>query len=79
MLATKLSWYVAKFFLELIHFLNVFSTRNNMFVRPLNSIAVINVQFNSNVFPHTSFNWVGIDGTQVLCHLTPSTTFHLMK
>ena len=25
----------------------------------------------SNVFPHSTFNWVGIDGTQVLCHMTP--------
>ena len=50
-----------------------------MFVQPLYSMPVINVQFYSNVFPHTSFNWVGIDGTQVLCHLTPSTAGHLMK
>jgi alpha-mannosidase len=27
--------------------------------------------FLSNVFPHNTFNWVGIDGTQVLCHMTP--------
>ncbi|KAH0833839.1 glycoside hydrolase family 38 protein [Lanmaoa asiatica] len=26
---------------------------------------------NVNVFPHSTFNWVGIDGTQVLCHMTP--------
>lgn len=25
----------------------------------------------SNRFPHTTFNWVGIDGTQVLAHMTP--------
>lgn len=25
----------------------------------------------SNVFPHNTFNWVGIDGTQVMCHMTP--------
>lgn len=25
----------------------------------------------SNVFPHSTFNWVGIDGTQVLSHMTP--------
>lgn len=25
----------------------------------------------SNTFPHSTFNWVGIDGTQVLCHMTP--------
>lgn len=24
-----------------------------------------------NRFPHTTFNWVGIDGSQVLCHMTP--------
>ncbi|PCH42793.1 glycoside hydrolase family 38 protein [Wolfiporia cocos MD-104 SS10] len=29
----------------------------------------------SNVFPHTTFNWVGIDGTQVLCHMTPVDTY----
>ncbi|KAF8064431.1 glycoside hydrolase family 38 protein [Lyophyllum atratum] len=28
-----------------------------------------------NVFPHTTFNWVGIDGTQVLCHMTPVDTY----
>jgi alpha-mannosidase len=26
---------------------------------------------NVNAFPHSTFNWVGIDGTQVLCHMTP--------
>ncbi|KAH9942858.1 glycosyl hydrolases family 38 N-terminal domain-containing protein [Amylocystis lapponica] len=26
---------------------------------------------NINVFPHSTFNWVGIDGSQVLCHMTP--------
>ncbi|KAG6847892.1 hypothetical protein H0H93_005147, partial [Arthromyces matolae] len=30
---------------------------------------------NINVFPHTTFNWVGIDGTQVLCHMTPGPHF----
>ena len=34
--------------------------------------------FYSNVFPHTSFNWVGIDGTQVLSHLSPSKGGHIM-
>jgi hypothetical protein len=29
----------------------------------------------SNKFPHSSFNWVGIDGTQVLCHMTPVETY----
>ncbi|KAJ8597085.1 glycoside hydrolase family 38 protein [Rhizopogon salebrosus TDB-379] len=24
-----------------------------------------------NRFPHSTFNWVGIDGSQVLCHMTP--------
>ena len=26
-------------------------------------------QFNN--FPHTTFNWVGLDGSQVLTHMTP--------
>ncbi|KAF7337346.1 Glycoside hydrolase family 38 protein [Mycena sanguinolenta] len=30
---------------------------------------------NINNFPHTTFNWVGIDGTQVLCHMTPVDTY----
>ncbi|KAH6912224.1 alpha-mannosidase [Coprinopsis sp. MPI-PUGE-AT-0042] len=30
---------------------------------------------NINKFPHSSFNWVGIDGTQVLCHMTPVETY----
>jgi hypothetical protein len=33
----------------------------------------------SNVFPHSTFNWVGIDGTQVLCHMTPvGVLWHLL-
>ncbi|OSX57004.1 glycoside hydrolase family 38 protein [Postia placenta MAD-698-R-SB12] len=28
-----------------------------------------------NVFPHSTFNWVGIDGSQVLCHMTPVDTY----
>ncbi|KAI8992732.1 glycosyl hydrolases family 38 N-terminal domain-containing protein [Trametes punicea] len=28
-----------------------------------------------NSFPHSTFNWVGIDGTQVLCHMTPVDTY----
>ncbi|KAF8991674.1 glycosyl hydrolases family 38 N-terminal domain-containing protein [Cyathus striatus] len=28
-----------------------------------------------NTFPHSTFNWVGIDGTQVLCHMTPVDTY----
>ncbi|KAK0458541.1 glycoside hydrolase family 38 protein [Desarmillaria tabescens] len=30
---------------------------------------------NINNFPHSTFNWVGIDGTQVLCHMTPVETY----
>jgi alpha-mannosidase len=30
-----------------------------------------------NKFPHSTFNWVGIDGTQVLCHMTPVGTIPL--
>ena len=30
-----------------------------------------------NVFPHTTFNWVGIDGTPVLCHMTPVGKFFI--
>ncbi|KIJ07646.1 glycoside hydrolase family 38 protein [Paxillus involutus ATCC 200175] len=30
---------------------------------------------NVNVFPHSTFNWVGIDGTQVICHMTPVETY----
>ncbi|KAH7922134.1 glycoside hydrolase family 38 protein [Leucogyrophana mollusca] len=30
---------------------------------------------NINVFPHSTFNWVGIDGSQVLCHMTPVDTY----
>jgi alpha-mannosidase len=30
---------------------------------------------NINSFPHTTFNWVALDGTQVLCHMTPAETY----
>jgi alpha-mannosidase len=30
---------------------------------------------NINSFPHTTFNWVSLDGTQVLCHMTPAETY----
>ncbi|EJU04489.1 glycoside hydrolase family 38 protein [Dacryopinax primogenitus] len=30
---------------------------------------------NINKFPHTTFNWVGIDGSQVLVHMTPVDTY----
>ncbi|KLU85521.1 hypothetical protein MAPG_04544 [Magnaporthiopsis poae ATCC 64411] len=32
--------------------------------------------FNSvNEFPHTTFNWVGLDGSQVLTHMSPANTY----
>ena len=30
---------------------------------------------NINIFPHTTFNWVGIDNSQVLCHMAPAETY----
>ncbi|KAF3762408.1 family 38 glycoside hydrolase [Cryphonectria parasitica EP155] len=30
---------------------------------------------NINNFPHTTFNWVAIDGSQVMCHMPPSETY----
>jgi len=30
---------------------------------------------NINKFPHTTFNWVALDGSQVLCHMCPSETY----
>ncbi|KAK4948234.1 Glycoside hydrolase, 38 vacuolar alpha mannosidase [Elasticomyces elasticus] len=30
---------------------------------------------NINNFPHTTFNWVSLDGSQVLCHMTPAETY----
>ena len=30
---------------------------------------------NINKFPHTTFNWVSPDGSQVLCHMAPSDTY----
>lgn len=30
----------------------------------------------SNTFPHTTFNWVGLDGTQVLTHMTPVNNYN---
>ncbi|KAK4105474.1 glycoside hydrolase family 38 protein [Parathielavia hyrcaniae] len=30
---------------------------------------------NINRFPHTTFNWVALDGTQVICHMPPSETY----
>lgn len=30
---------------------------------------------NINNFPHTTFNWVSLDGSQVLCHMSPAETY----
>lgn len=30
---------------------------------------------NINNFPHTTFNWVSLDGSQVLCHMAPANTY----
>lgn len=30
---------------------------------------------NINNFPHTTFNWVSLDGSQVVCHMAPSETY----
>ncbi|KAL2829726.1 glycosyl hydrolases family 38 N-terminal domain-containing protein [Aspergillus cavernicola] len=30
---------------------------------------------NINNFPHTTFRWVALDGSQVMCHMTPSETY----
>lgn len=30
---------------------------------------------NINVFPNSTFNWVGLDGSQVLCHMPPANTY----
>ncbi|KAI9748942.1 MAG: Glycoside hydrolase, 38 vacuolar alpha mannosidase [Candelina submexicana] len=30
---------------------------------------------NINNFPHTTFSWVSLDGSQVLCHMAPSNTY----
>lgn len=30
---------------------------------------------NINKFPHTTFNWIALDGTQVICHMPPSETY----
>ena len=30
---------------------------------------------NINKFPHTTFNWVALDGSQVICHMAPSETY----
>ncbi|KAI9374766.1 glycosyl hydrolases family 38 N-terminal domain-containing protein [Aspergillus egyptiacus] len=30
---------------------------------------------NINNFPHTTFQWVALDGSQVMCHMTPSETY----
>jgi len=33
------------------------------------------LQNNINAFPHTTFNWISLDGSQVLCHMPPSETY----
>ncbi|RPB20050.1 hypothetical protein L211DRAFT_842084 [Terfezia boudieri ATCC MYA-4762] len=33
---------------------------------------------NINKFPHTTFNWVALDGSQVICHMPPSETYTAM-
>ena len=50
-----------------------------MSVQLFHLMPLINVQPYSNVFPHSTFNWVGIDGTQVLCHMTPGTYRHIVR
>ena len=30
---------------------------------------------NINNFPHSTFNWVGLDNSQVLCHMAPANTY----
>ncbi|KAK1672846.1 glycosyl hydrolase family 38 domain-containing protein [Colletotrichum godetiae] len=30
---------------------------------------------NMNEFPHTTFNWVALDGSQVICHMPPAKTY----
>ncbi|KAL8708342.1 MAG: hypothetical protein Q9225_007616 [Loekoesia sp. 1 TL-2023] len=30
---------------------------------------------NINIFPHSTFNWVSLDGSQVLCHMAPANTY----
>ncbi|OTB08838.1 glycoside hydrolase family 38 protein [Hypoxylon sp. CI-4A] len=30
---------------------------------------------NINNFPHTTFNWVALDGSQVICHMPPAETY----
>jgi alpha-mannosidase len=33
---------------------------------------IIQISWNNiNVFPYNTFNWAGIDGSQVLAHMTP--------
>ena len=33
--------------------------------------VLLDLSFHRNVFPLTNFNWVGLDGSQLLAHLTP--------
>lgn len=31
---------------------------------------------NINTFPYSTFNWVGLDGSQVMSHMTPVDTYN---
>ena len=73
----KLSWYVVNSF-PATHS-DIIYSRSTMFVQLLHLMPLINVQSYSNVFPHSTFNWVGIDGTQVLCHMTPGTARRILR
>ena len=33
------------------------------------------MQNNIDTFPHSTFNWISLDGSQVLCHMPPSETY----
>ncbi|KAI5786447.1 glycosyl hydrolases family 38 N-terminal domain-containing protein [Peziza echinospora] len=33
---------------------------------------------NINKFPHTTFNWIALDGSQVICHMPPAETYTSM-
>jgi alpha-mannosidase len=37
---------------------------------------ITNTLANSNNFPHSTFNWVGLDGTQILTHMTPVNSYN---
>ena len=35
------------------------------------SFLADSLEHRSNSFPHSTFNWVGLDGSQILTHMTP--------